>query len=80
MDKLEIHPAPKHGSWLNTAGIGPSVSRRDLPERVASKATLGRHAAAWQHRRNTAASKADWRSTTADARIKPRKLYPPIQR
>ncbi len=75
-DRLEIHHTPKHGSWLNMAEIELSVFRRDLPERVASKATLERHAAAWQHRRNTAATKADWRFTTADARIKLRKLYP----
>ena len=75
-DKLEIHHTPKHGSWLNMAEIELSVFRRDLPERLASKATLERHAAAWQRRRNTAAAKADWRFTTADARIKLRKLYP----
>ena len=76
VDKLEIHHTPKHGSWLNMAEIELSVFRRDLPERLASKATLERHAAAWQRRRNTAATKAGWRSTTADARIKLRKLYP----
>ena len=75
-NKLEIHHTPKHGSWLNMAEIELSVFRRDLLERVASRATLERHAAAWQHRRNTAATKADWRFTTADARIKLRKLYP----
>ncbi len=77
-DKLEIHHTPKHGSWLNMAEIELSVFRRDLPERVAGRATLERHAAAWQHRRNTTATKADWRFTTADARIKLRKLYPSI--
>ena len=75
-DKLEIHHTPKHGSWLNMAEIELSVFRRDLPERVAGKATLERHAAAWQHRRNTTATKAEWRFTTAEARIKLRRLYP----
>jgi len=75
-DKLEIHHTPKHGSWLNMTEIELSAPSRDLPERVASKATLKRHAAAWQHRRNTAATKAEWRFTTADARIRLRKLYP----
>jgi DDE superfamily endonuclease len=78
MNKLEIHHTPKHGSWLNMAEIELSVFRRDLPERVASKATLERHAAAWQRRRNAATTKADWRFTTADARIKLRKLYPSV--
>jgi hypothetical protein len=78
MNKLEIHHTPKHGSWLNMAEIELSVFGRDLPERVASKATLERHAAAWQRRRNAATTKADWRFTTADARIKLRKLYPSV--
>jgi hypothetical protein len=78
MNKLEIHHTPKHGSWLNMAEIELSVFRRDLPERVASKATLERHAAAWQRRRNAATTKADWRFTTAGARIKLRKLYPSV--
>ena len=34
------------------------------------------HAAAWQRRRNAAATKSDWRFTTADARIKLKRLYP----
>ena len=69
-------PPPKHGPWLNMAEIELSVFRRDLPGRVASKATLERHAAAWQRRRNAAATTADCRFTTADARIKLRNLYP----
>ena len=69
-DKLEIHHTPKHGPWLNMAEIELSVFRRDLPERPTSKATLERHAAAWQRRRNITVIEADWRFTTADARIK----------
>ena len=79
-DKLEIHHTPKHGSWLNMAEIELSVFRRDLPERGAGKATLERHAVAWQHQRNTATTKAEWRFTTADARTKLRKLPPSAQR
>jgi hypothetical protein len=78
-DRLEVHHTPKHGSWLNIAEIELSVFRRDLPERVSDKATLERHAAAWQCRRNASATRADWRFTTADARIKLRKLYPSAQ-
>ena len=37
-----------------------------------------RHVAAWKRRRNEAGVAADWRFTTADARIKLRKLYPTI--
>ena len=53
-----------------------SAFRRDLPERVGDKATLQRHAAARQHRRNASATKADWRFTTADARLKLRTALP----
>lgn len=77
-DRLEIHHTPKHGSWLNMAEIELSVFRRDLPERIARKDTLERHAAAWQDRRNAAGTKANWRFTTDDARIRPRNLYPTI--
>lgn len=77
--RLEIHHTPKHGSWLNMAEIELSVLRRDLPERIARKDTLERHVAAWQQRRNAARTRADWRFTAADARIKLRKLYPTLK-
>jgi hypothetical protein len=75
-DRLEIHHTPKHGSWLNMAEIELSAFHRDLPPRIGDKDTLTRHAAAWEQRRNAAATRADWQFTTADARIKLRKLYP----
>ena len=37
---------------------------------------LEREVAAWVKRRNTYNAKADWRFTTADARIKLKSLYP----
>jgi DDE superfamily endonuclease len=75
-DRLEIHHTPKHGSWLNMAEIELSVLGRALPDRVGDKTALTLHAAAWERRRNAAGTKADWQFTTADARIKLRKLYP----
>src|SRR3954451_24534424 len=75
-DRLEIHHTPKHGSWLTMAEIERSALSRDLPDRVGDKATLERHVQAWTHRRNAAATRADWQFTTKDARIKLRKLYP----
>jgi hypothetical protein len=77
-DRLEIHHTPKHGSWLNVAEIELSAMARDLPERVGDRAALVRHLAAWERRRNDAAVKADWQFTTADARVKLRKLYPTV--
>jgi DDE superfamily endonuclease len=78
-DRLEIHHTPKHGSWLNMAEIELGALGRDLPDRVGDRATLERHVAAWQRRRNAVATKADWQFTTADARIKLRKLYPTVE-
>lgn len=78
--KLEFHYTPKHGSWLNMAEIEFSVlSRQCLQRRVPDRATLEAEVAAWQARRNTTAGPIDWRFTTADARIKLKRLYPSIQ-
>jgi hypothetical protein len=73
---LEIHYTPKHGSWLNMAEIELSAFARDLPERVGDGRAMVRHASAWERRRNESTVKAKWQFTTADARIKLRKLYP----
>lgn len=75
-ERLDIHHTPKHGSWLDMAEIELSALARDLPERVGKRADLVRHIAAWTQRRNQAQVKANWQFTTADARIKLRKLYP----
>jgi hypothetical protein len=77
-ERLEIHHTPKHGSWLNMAEIELSALARDLPERVGDRAAMARHVGAWTGRRNKAAVTADWQFTTADARIKLKKLYPTI--
>jgi hypothetical protein len=77
-DRLEVHHTPKHGSWLNMAEIEFSALARGLPERVGDRPALERHVAAWERDRNGAGVAADWRFTTADARIKLRKLYPTI--
>jgi hypothetical protein len=75
-DRLEIHHTPRHGSWLNMAEIELSALARGLPERVGDRAALVQHLTAWQRRRNDEAVKADWQFSTADARVKLRKLYP----
>ena len=78
-DKIEWHYTPKHGSWLNMAEIELSVlSRQCLSERMDSKACLQEQVAAWEGRRNEYGIKTDWRFTTADARIKLKRLYPTI--
>jgi len=75
-DKLEIHHTPKHGSWLNMAEVELSAFERDLPERIGDRDAMVQHATAWERRRNESKVKAKWQFTTADARVKLRKLYP----
>ena len=76
-DKLEIHYTPTHGSWLNMAEIELSALQRQcLARRLGDRATLGREVAAWVAARNTAATTIDWHFTTADARIKLKRLSP----
>ena len=40
---------------------------------------LAREVAAWQNRRNAARCTVDWQFTTADARIKLKRLYPVLK-
>src|SRR6266576_5188724 len=77
-DKLEIHYTPKHGSWLNMAEIELSAFERELPDRVGDRPAMQEHVSAWERQRNSAKVKADWQFTTANARIKLRKLYPTL--
>jgi len=78
--RLEIHYTPKHGSWLNMAETELSVlSRQCLDQRIDSKTQLTAETAAWETARNQACTKIDWRFTTADARIKLKRLYPSYQ-
>ena len=78
-DKLEIHYTPKHGSWLNMAELELSVLQRQcLRQRLAERDALAQAVTAWADRRNVAVSSIDWQFTTADARIKLRRLYPAI--
>jgi hypothetical protein len=77
LERLEFHFTPKHGSWLNMAEIELNViNSQCLDRRIAEKETLITEVAAWEHQRNQHASTANWQFTTADARIKLRKLYP----
>lgn len=79
-DKLEIHYTPKHGSWLDMAEIELGIlGRQCLDRRLASMNVLKREVSAWQSQRNAHATKVDWRFTTADARVKLKRLYPSIE-
>lgn len=80
VERLEIHYTPKHASWLNMAETELSVlARQCLDRRIADQATLAREVASWERGRNAAEVKVDWQFTTADARIKLKRLYPVIE-
>jgi hypothetical protein len=79
-ERFEVHHTPKHGSWLNVAEIELSVlSRQCLDRRIESTDELWKELEAWEVERNDRAVGVNWRFTTADARIKLRRLYPAVQ-
>ena len=78
-EKLEIHYTPKHGSWLNMAEIELSIlSRQCMRDYFESIEELARSIKCWQDSGNETESGINWQFTTADARVKLRKLYPVI--
>ena len=80
-ERLEWHYTPKHGSWLNMAEIEfAALSKQCLGRRIGSMARLRKEVAAWEDERNEREVGVNWRFTTADARIKLRSLYPPIEK
>jgi hypothetical protein len=80
LERLEIHHTPKHASWLNMAETELSVlARQCLDRRIADRTSLTREVACWEDQRNAAVVKVDWQFTTADARIKLKRLYPSIE-
>ena len=79
VERFEWHYTPKHGSWLNMAEseLG-ALSSQCLERRIPDKETLIEEVAAWQDGRNKNHTKADWQFTTADARVKLKRLYPAL--
>jgi hypothetical protein len=78
--KLEWHYTPEHGSWLNMAEIELSaLARQCLNQRFSCVQALSSEVAAWEQARNQIQVTIHWQFTTADARIKLRRLYPIIK-
>ncbi len=74
--RFELHYTPKHGSWLNMAEIELSaLARQCLDRRIPDKETLIQEVKAWEDQRNSEVVKVLWQFTTADARMKLRRLY-----
>jgi hypothetical protein len=77
IEKIEVVHTPRHGSWLNMAEIELSVLGRQCTEgRIPDMDTLKEQVKNWERDRSHRAMKIDWHFTTADARIKLRRLYP----
>lgn len=79
VERFEWHYTPKHGSWLDMAESELGVlSSQCLDRRIPDKQTLIDEVAAWQDGRNKNHTKAEWQFTTADARVKLKRLYPAL--
>jgi hypothetical protein len=76
-ERIEWHHTPKHGSWLNMAEIEIGAAQRQcLDRRIAEEQTFAHELRQWVARRNAQQCATDWQFTTADARIKLKRLYP----
>ena len=78
--RLEIHYTPKHGSWLNIAEVELAAMAAQClgQRRIPDLETMNSELAAWHVLRNRSQKGVDWQFTTADARIRLKRLYPMI--
>lgn len=75
--RFEVHHTPRHGSWLNVAETFLStLAMQCLDQRIDNVEGLRTILAAWKASRKT--GRVTWRFTTANARIKLRRLYPSL--
>ena len=80
VERFEWPPTPKHGSWLNVAECERSVlAWQCLDRRIPDRAALPQEVAAGEKTGNAAVVQVDGQFTTADARVKLKKLYPTVQ-
>jgi uncharacterized small protein (DUF1192 family) len=79
VERFEWHYTPKHGSWLDMAESELSVlSSQCLNRRIPDQQVLKDEVEAWEADRNKKHAKANWQFTTADARVKLKRLYPAL--
>jgi hypothetical protein len=75
----QLHAATTSVATQHSAETELSVlTRQCLDRRIPDKDTLTSEVTAWMHDRNVKQADIDWRFTTADARIKLKRLYPAI--
>ena len=85
-ERVEFVYTPVHGSWLG--GCTPAhvvecefsvmVRQCIAHRRLGEIAVLRREIAAWVAARNAEGATVEWQFTTADARVKLRRLYPSV--
>ena len=80
LDRLEIHPPPKHGSWLDMAETELSILHRQcLDRRIDAPEEIRRQVEPWERGRNARGCRIHWTFTIAAARVKLKRLYPSIK-
>jgi len=76
-NRFEWHYTPKHASWLDMAEIEIGIMcRQALAKPLPDFESFENQVRAWTLRRNIQCGKVNWQFTTADARIKLKRLYP----
>ncbi len=79
-ERFEFHYTPKHGSWRDMAEIELGIlGRQCLSQRIDNIGELRRQTKAWEKNRDQAKAVVNWQFTTADARIKLKRLYPSLE-
>ena len=80
VERFELHYTPKHGSWLDMAESELGVlASQCLNRRIADKQILASEISTWEKNRNKHHAKADWQFTTANARVRLKRLYPQFE-
>ena len=80
-NRFEFVFTPKHGSWLNMAEIELNVlTGQCLNRRIDNIEDVRSETSAWQEFRNNKNAKVNWQFTAKDARTKPKRLYPTLER
>lgn len=79
--RIEFHPTPKHGSWLNIAENELSSLTRQCVagRRFADIPTLQEETSAWSTDVNSTQRGVDWQLKIDDARCKLKSVYPKIK-
>jgi hypothetical protein len=75
-EKLEFHYTPKHG--VGSTSPKSNSARSRASHRIPSLEAMRTQVHSWATARNNRHSTIDWQFTTADARIKPKHVYPQL--